>query len=103
MEYPRSLRPIVGAISIGLVIASLCACATLGTFNEADADDDGMISRQEASHSTDLSLLFNSADDNNDGALDEDEYELARKVIQGSRRSEKRKKTMTEQGGIERR
>ena len=99
----HSLRGIAGPLSMGIAVASLSACATLGTFNETDADGDGMISSREASESSELSSLFNSADDNKDGALDEDEYELALKVIKGSRRSEKRRKTMTEQGGIERR
>lgn len=86
-----------------LVIVSalfLSACASLGTFQDMDVDHDGAISRDEASPSGSLVSLFNSADENDDGVLDEEEYALVHQVLtQNSGTETKRRKMMTEKGG----
>jgi Ca2+-binding EF-hand superfamily protein len=77
----------------------LSACAGLGTFQEMDADHDGAISREEAGNSK-LSSLFDSADDDRDGLLDEEEYGLAYRVItQRHPENTQRRRTMIEKGG----
>ena len=78
------------------------ACASRGSFSEIDADQDQVVTVEEAAQDRQLSDLFTSADDDKDGVLDREEFELARKVIEGSRRSEKRRSMMTEKGGIKR-
>jgi hypothetical protein len=85
-----------------VLCALLASCATVDTFQEFDADEDGVISRTEASTSRDLDALFGSADDNGDGHLDDQEYALAEKAISGSRKQEKRRLMSTEKGGIKR-
>ena len=78
----------------------LSACATLGTFQEVDDNHDGVVSRDEASHSEALASLFTTADDNRDGVLDEEEYALVYKVITKKQPSTtQRRKMMTERGG----
>lgn len=94
--FPRALRPALIVIACSV----LSACASVATFEETDTDGDGAVTREEASSFEPLSSMFNSADDNKDGALDPEEFELAQKVIVGGRRSEPRRRTMTEKGGI---
>lgn len=66
-------------LSLGLM---LTACASLGTFHDADVNQDGRVTREEAARSSaDLADLFDGADGDRDGALNEEEYEMARRVI----------------------
>lgn len=89
-----SLR--IAALSSGLLLS---ACSSLGPFKEADANQDGAVSREEAARSGDLTGLFTSADDNQDGVLNEEEYELARRVILGSRQTPRRSPSTHGSGG----
>ena len=77
----------------------LSGCAGMGTFRDFDADGDGSISREEANRERSLGDLFDGADDNADGKLDEEEFGLAKTVIEGGRGQEKRRKMATERGG----
>jgi len=101
-SFRTTLMKINPSVVLSLAIL-LPACASLGTFQDMDANQDGGISREEASNSESLTGLFNSADDNDDGVLDEHEYVLVHQVI--TRRLEpgtgapKRRKMMTEKGG----
>lgn len=99
MPFIRPLPRNSRARLIAIACCFLPACASVATFEDTDTDGDGAITREEASSSKPLSSMFNSADDNKDGALDAEEFELAQKVIVGSRRSEPRRRTMTEKGG----
>ena len=56
-------------------------------------------SREEAAPSEDLASLFTSADDDRDGVLNEEEYELARRVILGSRETPRRTPSTHGSGG----
>lgn len=69
----------------------LSACATaLGSFEDVDTNRDGGISVGEVQRSEDLAALFNSADDDQDGVLNQEEYALVREVILRSRQSSHR-------------
>ena len=48
---------------------------TQASFTQIDADQDGMISKQEASSFSSVELMFDGADANKDGALDSTEFE----------------------------
>lgn len=100
MPFIRRLTRDSRATLIAIACCFLSACASVATFQDTDTDGDGAITREEAASSKPLSSLFNSADDNKDGALDEEEFALAQKVIVGTRRSEPRRRTMTEKGGV---
>lgn len=89
-----SLR--IAALSSSLLLS---ACSSLGPFKEADANQDGAVSREEAAPSEDLTSLFTSADDDRDGVLNEEEYELARRVILGSRETARRSPSTHGSGG----
>lgn len=66
----------------------IVACATaLGSFENVDANRDGGISIDEVQRSEDLIALFNTADDDQDGVLNQEEYALVREVILRSRQS----------------
>ncbi|TDU32632.1 EF hand domain-containing protein [Panacagrimonas perspica] len=83
-----------------LSVLFLPGCVSSGKFKNMDDDSSGGISRQEASHSQALADLFNSADENNDGVLDEEEYALVYQVISKNRApTQQRRKMMTEKGG----
>ena len=43
-------------------------------FSQIDTDQDGMISKQEASSFSAVEVIFEDADTNQDGALDADEF-----------------------------
>lgn len=58
-----------------LLIALPTFAATPPTFEEVDADGDGLISADEAANVEGLD--FNAADSDNDGTLSVDEYEIA--------------------------
>jgi len=78
-----SLR--IAALSSGLLLS---ACSSLGPFKEADTNQDGGVSRDEAAvRSEDLASLFNTADEDKDGVLNEEEYEFVRAFLQKSRTS----------------
>lgn len=78
----------------------LAACATtLGPFAEVDANRDGGISLDEAQRSEDLVALFNSADDDQDGVLNHEEYEIVREVILRPRETSKRSPSPSTGGG----
>jgi len=66
-----------------------------------DDNQDGDISRDEASRSEPLAALFNSADDNKDGVLDEEEYDIVHQAILENRGAtgHERRRMMTEKGG----
>ncbi len=51
---------------------------TQASFTQIDADQDGMISKQEASSFSSVELMFDGADANKDGALDSTEFEQAK-------------------------
>ena len=48
--------------------------ATSAGFSQIDTDQDGMISKQEASSFSAVEIIFDDADANKDGALDADEF-----------------------------
>jgi hypothetical protein len=48
--------------------------ATSAGFSQIDTDQDGMISKQEASSFSAVEVMFDDADANKDGALDADEF-----------------------------
>ena len=52
--------------------------STQASFTQIDADQDGMISKQEASSFSSVELMFDGADSNKDGALDSSEFEQAK-------------------------
>ncbi len=85
----------IATLSLPLLLA---ACATLGPFEQVDANRDGGISPEEAQRSEDLSALFNSADDDQDGVLNHEEYEIVRDVILRSRESSHRGPPPSSQG-----
>ena len=51
---------------------------TQATFTQIDTDQDGMISKQEASSFSSVEVMFDGADANKDGALDSTEFEQAK-------------------------
>ena len=51
---------------------------TQATFTQIDTDQDGMISKQEASSFSSVELMFDGADSNQDGALDSSEFSQAK-------------------------
>jgi len=59
--------------------ADASAEPTKASFAQIDADQDGTISKQEASSFSSVEVIFDSADSNKDGALDSTEYEQANK------------------------
>lgn len=78
-----SLR--IAALSSSLLLS---ACSSLGPFKEADANKDGGVSPDEAAaRSEDLASLFNTADEDKDGVLNEEEYEFVRAYLLKSRTS----------------
>lgn len=89
-----SLR--IAALASSLLLS---ACSSLGPFKDADSNQDGGVSREEAAGSADLTGLFTSADDDQDGVLNEEEYELARRVILGSRETPRRSSSTHSSGG----
>ena len=52
--------------------------STQASFTQIDTDQDGMISKQEASSFSSVELMFDGADSNQDGALDSSEFEQAK-------------------------
>lgn len=78
-----SLR--IAALSSSLLLS---ACSSLGPFKEADANQDGAVSHDEAAaRSEELASLYNTADEDQDGVLNEEEYEYVRAFLQKSRTS----------------
>jgi len=57
---------------------------TGASFSQIDADQDGAISKQEASSFSSVEIMFDSADSNKDGALDSSEYEQANQPAEGA-------------------
>jgi hypothetical protein len=51
------------------------------TFDQVDRNQNGVLSRQEAVNDSSLSVRFNIADTNGDGALDPHEYLQARRLV----------------------
>ena len=51
---------------------------TQASFTQIDANQDGKISKQEASSFSSVELMFDGADSNKDGALDSKEFEQAK-------------------------
>jgi hypothetical protein len=54
------------------------------TFDQADRNQNGLLSREEAVKVTSLSVNFDTADSNKDGSLDPHEYLQARRLLSGS-------------------
>ncbi len=50
-------------------------------FDQADRDQNGLLSRQEAINDTSLSVTFDTADTSGDGLLDPHEYLQARRLL----------------------
>ncbi|GMQ84210.1 MAG: hypothetical protein BMS9Abin06_0978 [Gammaproteobacteria bacterium] len=50
---------------------------TQASFTQIDADQDGKISKQEASSFSSVELMFDKADSNKDGTLDNAEFKQA--------------------------
>jgi len=48
--------------------------AASASFSQIDTDQDGMISKQEASSFSAVEVIFDDADANRDGALDSNEF-----------------------------
>jgi EF hand len=70
------------AIAAALLLAS---CTAMGSgvprFSKLDADSDAKISREEAAKSPELMLIFDSADTNGDGFLDDTEFQRTWELI----------------------
>lgn len=77
----------------------LSACAGMGSFKDFDANRNGGITREEADRKRALADIFDGADDNGDGHLDEEEFDLAKTAIELGRGDQKRRKMNTERGG----
>lgn len=60
------------------------APAAAVSFEQADTDKDGMISKQEAGSFAALELIFEQADANQDGALDAGEFSHTQQPAEGS-------------------
>jgi hypothetical protein len=90
-----SLR--IAAFSTALLLS---ACSSLGPFKEVDTNQDGGVSRDEAeSRSEELASLFNTADEDQDGVLNEEEYEFVREYLQSQRTSTHRGPPKRSSGG----
>ena len=76
------------AMTSPFAFAEAPADATMDTkeasFSQIDADQDGTISKQEASSFSSVEIMFDSADSNKDGALDSTEYEQANKPAEAA-------------------
>ena len=78
----------------------LSACSGLGSFQNVDANQDGGVSPEEAaSSSEDLASLFNSADEDKDGVLNEEEYEFVRAFLRKGQTSTHRGPPRRSSGG----
>jgi len=53
------------------------------TFDQADRNRNGLLSRQEAVNDNTLSVTFDTADANGDGSLDPHEYLQSRRLVSG--------------------
>ena len=84
---PGSIRTHRPHIFIVLSVALIVSCASLETFEDFDVDRDGLISKEEAMQSNRLGNMFQSADDNDDNQIDEEEFALAQKVMVGTKSS----------------
>ncbi len=60
----------------------LAASEELPAFDTVDTNQDGMISRDEASKVPEIANLYNGADLDQDGNLDANEYDRAKKHIE---------------------
>jgi hypothetical protein len=54
------------------------------TFDQADSNQNGILSREEAVNVTSLSVSFDTADKNGDGSLEPHEFLQARRLLSGS-------------------
>jgi len=87
----------VASLSAALLLA---ACSSLGPFKKVDANQDGAVSHDEAAaRSEELASLFNTADEDQDGVLNEEEYEYVRAFLQKSRTSSHRGPPKSSGGG----
>lgn len=71
-------------MAVLLLTLGLGACASAGSFDRADADDDGRISRDEAAQAQQLVAVFDYADANRDGYLSSGEFDAAQDVLRAS-------------------
>lgn len=72
-------------LTSSLVLAlGLTACAGPASFGRADANDDGRISRDEATQAQQLAAVFDYADANLDGYLSSAEFDSAQEVLRAS-------------------
>lgn len=79
MHIPKGLVVVLA----GLLLS---ACGGLRPFKDMDVDQDGRIDRVEAKQSTKVLELFESADDDDSGDLEPDEYASIIYVIQRAQR-----------------
>lgn len=96
-------RTTYSTLIVALSLVMLSGCATAETFKEFDADGSGLISKSEADQARNLADIFQTADFNEDGGLDTEEFALAEEAIKRGRTSEKRRLMGTEKGGPKRR
>lgn len=79
--------PSIPAVALSIVIL-LSACSGLRSFRDVDANQDGGVSPDEAAMtSEDLASLFDTADEDRDGVLNEEEYEFVRAYLLKGRTS----------------
>lgn len=71
-----------------LFLLLISSCASLGSFQDLDVDNDGGINREEAGVSGRLMEMFETADDNNDGVLDQDEFADVKTILERYRRED---------------
>lgn len=79
------MKKLIGIAVLGLIApfanaempAAAEAPAAAASFEQVDADQDGIISKQEAHSFAAVELIFEGADANQDGALDATEFSQA--------------------------
>ena len=75
LSAPLSAEPVASFASVD--------AAGFAPFRGLDSDNNGYVSRVEARIATGLHDAFDSADANNDGLLDRNEYSSARSAVEG--------------------
>lgn len=73
MKYAKLMFPIMLLVASGTVFAASEEGSTDMSFDEIDANGDGIVTRKEADAAPDLADSFDSLDANADGVLDESE------------------------------
>lgn len=73
MKYTKLMFPMMLLVASGTVFAATDEGATDMSFDEIDANGDGIVTREEAEAAPGLGDNFDSLDANADGVLDESE------------------------------